>query len=448
MTATALELLNAGHKHYYGENGTAIDLKAAFDAYTKAAALGNAEAIYVCAYMEDHEMVPGKKEADYAKAAEGYLKAWEAGRIPMAAAGLAFLYLDGDGVEESKMMAQEWFDKALPGLKERSERANPDRAAMYWLANAYLDGDFVDEDVEKALELLQAAAKLGSVEAMCTTGVVYQSNASSEEDLKKAFHWISMAADKNHPVAMCTLADMLLQGVGCDADADRAKELYQRAYNEFECTDGLVGLGAMFMEGEGVEKDEAKAIQLWEQAAKEGDAEAMFALAQNYLSEEDMAKAIPWLEKAGDKGHTVSLNTLGMLNFTGEGLPVNVEKAIQLHERAAALKDTDAMCLLGQLYEEGSNQGTGIKQNYATAMEWYLKAAARGDAAAMRSISGMYAEGHGVPKSAEKAREWAERAEAAADSDDEDWEDCCDDKDCDGCDDDEHDHDHDSEDDE
>ncbi|KNE60015.1 hypothetical protein AMAG_05454 [Allomyces macrogynus ATCC 38327] len=445
MTATALELLNAGHKHYYGENGTAIDLKAAFDAYTKAAALGNAEAIYATSYMEDHEMVPGKKEADYVKAAQGYLKAWEAGQVPMAAAGLAFLYLDGDGVEESKETAQEWFDKALPGLKERSERANPDRAAMYWLANAYLDGDFVDEDVEKALELLQAAAKLGSVEAMCTTGVVYQSNASSEEDLKRAFKWISMAADKNHPVAMCTLADMLLQGVGCDVDADRAKELYQRAYNEFQCTDGLVGLGAMYMEGEGLEKDEAKAIQLWEQAASEGDAEAMFALAQNYLSEENIPKAVPWLEKAGDKGHTVSLNTLGMLNFTGEGIPINVEKAIKLHERAAALKDTDAMYVLGQLYHEGSDQGTGVKKDYAKAMEWYLRGASRGDASSMHAISEMYEKGQGVAKSEEKAREWAERAEAAADSDDEDWEDddCCDDEDCDGCEDHDHDeHDH------
>lgn len=73
---------------------------------------------------------------------------------------------------------------------------------------------------------------------------------------------------------------------------------------------------------------------------------------------------------------------------------------------AADPKDSAAMTLLGELY----NQGLGVKQDAVKAAEWYRLAAAQGDFHAMASLGLMSIDGRGGPKDMKAGRRWLEQA--------------------------------------
>jgi uncharacterized protein len=65
--------------------------------------------------------------------------------------------------------------------------------------------------------------------------------------------------------------------------------------------------GKILMAGKWVERNEAEAVKWFKKAAKQGQAEAMFALSKLYLAGRgvavDMDKAMEWRRKAAEHGH-------------------------------------------------------------------------------------------------------------------------------------------------
>ena len=63
-----------------------------------------------------------------------------------------------------------------------------------------------------------------------------------------------------------------------------------------------ITLGSLYMEGEGVPKDEAEAVRWFRQAAKQGDATAQFILGVMYVNGEgvpqDATEAVRWYRRA------------------------------------------------------------------------------------------------------------------------------------------------------
>ncbi len=71
---------------------------------------------------------------------------------------------------------------------------------------------------------------------------------------------------------------------------------------------------------------------------------------------------------------------------------IDIEKAKEWYEKAAAHDHETAMLRIGYLYENGN----GVEQSYSKAKEWFEKAADHGNGAARFWIEFSYENGNGV----------------------------------------------------
>jgi uncharacterized protein len=89
-------------------------------------------------------------------------------------------------------------------------------------------------------------------------------------------------------------------------------------------------LGSLYLDGKGVEQDDATAFMWFQRAANQGDARAQYNLGASYAegagvqkSEVDAAK---WFQRAADQGMVFAQLNLGLLYAAGNGVPQdNVE---------------------------------------------------------------------------------------------------------------------------
>jgi TPR repeat protein len=103
----------------------------------------------------------------------------------------------------------------------------------------------------------------------------------------------------------------------------------------------MAEIGLLYINGEGVTQDYAKAREWYEKAADKGGALGMFRLGRLYHLTQDYAKAREWYEKAADKGDTrgiADLEELAVSEAAGAG---RYAEALKLRE-ALAVKVEEA----------------------------------------------------------------------------------------------------------
>jgi uncharacterized protein len=176
-------------------------------------------------------------------------------------------------------------------------------------------------------------------------------------------------------------------------------------------------LALAYFDGDGVIKDEAKAVAMLQLSADQGDAGAQNALGkvlmQGLIVTKDATKAAIWFHKAAEQGLPEAQRMLGKMYTHGLGVTQNNATAFEWFRKAAIQGISDAQLNLGIMYAEGR----GVTQNDATAIEWIRKAAVQGNAEAQRNLGAMYANGRGVAQNDATAFEWIRKA--AAQNDDE-----------------------------
>ena len=109
--------------------------------------------------------------------------------------------------------------------------------------------------------------------------------------------------------------------------------------------------------GEGIEGDLEKAIELYQQAAVQGNADAQNSLAVHYERgqgiEKDIKKAIELYQKAADQGNAKAQYNLAVCYEHGEGIEKDLVKAIELYQKAADGGNAKAQYNLAVCYENG-----------------------------------------------------------------------------------------------
>jgi len=108
-----------------------------------------------------------------------------------------------------------------------------------------------------------------------------------------------------------------------------------------------------YMKGKGVKQSYEMAKILYEQAAQQGDASAIF--------------------------------DLGSLYHNGQGVEQSLETALEYYEQSAHLGHATAQFNLGCMYAKGQ----GVEQNMAAAIKWAKKAAVQGDENAIAQLQRM-----------------------------------------------------------
>jgi hypothetical protein len=156
--------------------------------------------------------------------------------------------------------------------------------------------------------------------------------------------------------------------------------------------------------------DYAKAMDWYDKAADQGDADSETIVGDMYENGEgvakDYAKAMDWYKKAADQGDALAQVAVGAMYYKGEGMPQDYAQTMQWFKKAADQGDAEGQDLVAALYMDGA----GVPQDYAKAMEWAKKAADQGDAKAQTDIGDMYEKGEGVAVDPSQAMQWYKKA--------------------------------------
>ena len=170
-------------------------------------------------------------------------------------------------------------------------------------------------------------------------------------------------------------------------------------------------LGWMYLNGDGVERDFAKALEWNLKAAEQGNAFAQNRLGNTYCFgyggiERNYVKAVEWYRKAAEQGNAFAQRNLGEMYESGNGVEQDYAKAVNLYRKAAEQGDANAQCNLGVMYDVGR----GVEEDDVKAVEWYRKAAEQGLARAQDFLGGMYDNGEGVRQDKSEAARWYRKA--------------------------------------
>lgn len=235
---------------------------------------------------------------------------------------------------------------------------------------------------------------------------------------------------------------------------------YELAFNKFKNlaesnnAEAQYMLGKMYLNGSSPEQDKNGELGIYwiEKAARQGYSDAELQLGiklhGDYLMSQIQAilkngeknqgenKAIPWLQKAVQKGNGEALGLLADIYLSGDGTKKDVIKAVDYYKKAIEKGNTKAYVSLAEIYTEGAD---GIAKDLNKATEYYQLAAINGDDKALYILAKaayeeqnydkalkllentenadgqfllgeMYRQGLGVEKNQYLAAEWYEKA--------------------------------------
>lgn len=132
-------------------------------------------------------------------------------------------------------------------------------------------------------------------------------------------------------------------------------------------------------------------FEQWTSRAQKGDARAQYDLANAYLRGNgvtiDVKKAVAWLEKSAAQGYVRAQYRLGYLYLTGKGVTQDFAKAFRLLRDGARKDYSPAQFYLSRMYARGN----GVEQDYGKALYWMQQAAAGDYYGAKREIAKLQA---------------------------------------------------------
>lgn len=229
-----------------------------------------------------------------------------------AANNIGVLYENGQGVMKDSAKAKECYEKAV---------SMGNNQALKNLGDLYRDGDGVEKDEARALALYKKALSNGCQDALYAMGIVYEDATQVQRDKQKAVDLYEKAADAGSESGAWAAALMYHHGRGIKVDHKKAFTLFNRAV-EMGYDDPMLNdyLAWCHYAGLGTEKNEQKAIEWWRKGADAGSIKCILLLADRYQRGEglprDMAIAVQLFQSGAAKGNESCMNSLAWLRAT------------------------------------------------------------------------------------------------------------------------------------
>ncbi len=233
----------------------------------------------------------------------------------------------------------------------------------------------VPRDGERAFELYMLAAQQGNAYAQCCVGICYAVVWASNRTMSRPCTGTGRAARRGSAQAQCNVGYSYEIGrrplrnrcekptVGIDAQRYAISTLAQyslglsylngESYRRTRSwrTGGLPEppnkvvhqprwrSGTPTKLGRGVAVSLPKAVELYEAAAKAGDAQGQHNLANMYLEgsgvEKDLTEAVRWCRKAAEQGLAVAQDNLATRYMDGSGVEKDLTEAVRWRRKAA-----------------------------------------------------------------------------------------------------------------
>jgi TPR repeat protein len=132
-----------------------------------------------------------------------------------------------------------------------------------------------------------------------------------------------------------------------------------------------IELGAAYLTGRGVARDEKQAAYWYEKAANAGDPAAQNQIGFFYQTgigvKRNLARAVQWYERSMAGGSQIAKVNLGVAYMWGIGIRKDPTLAVQLFREAAKKGSGEGATYLGVLYYSG----TGVPKDTSEAMHWF-----------------------------------------------------------------------------
>lgn len=392
-----------------------VDPEKALALFSRGAELGDGDCMYALGFYYRQGLFTG--EADDAAGLEWYRKAAAAGHDEAAYAAGTILYSGVINGEQNFPAALELF---LRGAELGNAKAAYFAGRMYY----YDDHATGAPDYEKAYQYLTqclAEEHTYTGKAYCILGMMYRDGQYVQQDVQKAFEYFTLSADTGYAYAQHELASGYKSGLFCGGtpDEDQALAHYLQAEQLGQTcvpdhVEALINAGQLSQES----------LTL---AAEVGYSSAMIALAEGWCSGAfsgniNFATALDWYLKADAAGHETASHSVIDLYYHGVTLDNGTvlfpaDHAAMLayleEKHAAGTQDAYLLSWLGWLLCGYSDQNV-CEADYPRALEVFTKAADLGSGYAMWHIGSLYDHaliGTGDPDAA--ARHWYEKAVAA-----------------------------------
>lgn len=227
---------------------------------------------------------------------------------------------------------------------------------------------------------------------------------------------LQAAADAGDAQSQFLLGKAYWHGNGVEKNQVKAVEYYTRAAEQNHA-DALAGLGAAHTLGQGVEKkDEALAADYFRKAAELGSAAGQMNLGIILIAgrnvDKNTAEGLSWVTKAAEKDLVKAQSYLAGLYATGDsGVTRDYDLAVKWVRKAVERDDPAALNLYGVLLRDG----LGVERDPAAALPYFQKAADQGILKAYVNLGFAYFRGQGVEVDRIVGMSWWYAGEALGD---------------------------------
>ena len=317
---------------------------------------------------------------------------------------------------ETGVGTQQNNEQAIDYYRQAASAGSPE--ATYHLGELYEEGSLVEADAEEAFVYYQLAAAQNSSSAQKALSRFYkEGKGTAPVHEGESLLWLLRAAHQGDADALKQVQqaqeqdpllyervlafDDLMQkpleqqtGEDCFAigqsyragnpvarNDEEAFKWFKTAWEKGEgVSQAAVEMAEMYRLGEGVEKNEPKALELYVQAAELKNPQAQYILGKRSYEENppNYKDAFAWLSNAAAQGYAPAQYMTGYMLLKGQGTPRSQKISMEFFSRAAQQDYAPAQYVLGQMYWKGA----GVKKNQTLGRELLEKSAQNGNVSA------------------------------------------------------------------
>ena len=240
--------------------------------------------------------------------------------------------------EEAQLFVYEQMNQSMSHPSEAAEAGQA--RTQYALGKIYRDGQGVEKDVQKAVELFTLAAMQGNSFAAFALGKMYLSDDPAlSRNVAAALKWITNAAEHGNQFAQYYLGKLLLKGTDDISQDTNSALRWLLASVEQGNVHAEYALAMAYLKGESVPKDSLKAMELLKRASSREHQFAQYQLGKLLLQGEDVPKdvvaAVHWLTASALHGNQYAQYALGKLYLLGKGVEKDKDRAAKWFQMAA-----------------------------------------------------------------------------------------------------------------
>ncbi|KAK8836803.1 hypothetical protein M9Y10_037325 [Tritrichomonas musculus] len=207
-----------------------------------------------------------------------------------------------------------------------------DPKAQLTLGCYYLNCQYSEQNIKKAIYYLTQAANQNDTQAQFMIGLAYFNGEYFVQDIDKAINFFTQAAENNHSEAQFYLGSIFLAGKYVDIDANKSIHYFMLAAQNNHPT-AQYNIGYIYFEGKYVKQDIKKAIYYLKLSASQNFQQAQLRLGYIYSSAEyasyDIQEAIYYYSLAAEQNNSQALFFLGCMYFTDEHNIYDINKAVE-----------------------------------------------------------------------------------------------------------------------